>query len=217
MIDADRVLKEFSMLLDSAEREADLQRFIEQHPWLIVEATEMVEPSVVISQLPLGPDFRVDFAYLSMDSAGEYIHLIEIESPKLQIFNESDDFTSSFNHATNQLLDWQAWFSRNSRTVIQLLEPLFTDAMWTGVPGHLTPRMHLFAGRRRELSNLRRKSRWGERAKQTPVRTYDGLLEHWNAVLSNVSNWVSPLACFRYAGQSFKRMKVDVDPYLPND
>jgi hypothetical protein len=212
MIDANAVVKEFSTLLDRSEHESDLQKFIEKHPWLIVDPMRKVEPPVVLSQLPLGPNFRVDFAYLSMDSAGQYIHFIEIERPTLQMFTDSDDFTAPFNHAANQLLDWQAWYDRNAQSLIQLLEPLFTDHLWTGVPGHLTPRVQLLAGRRSQLSNLRRKRRWEVRAKQIPARTYDGFVERWNLVLKH-SRWISPLACFRYAEQSFTRMQVDDDPY----
>jgi len=216
MIDADSVLRGFSDLLDCAESESEVQRFIEQHPWLVVDGTEEVEPAMVVSQFPLGADFRVDFAYITTNSGGHFINLVEIESPRLNIFNEADEFSASFNHAALQLQDWASWCLRNNPAVVQLLQPMFEAELNTSGPSFVRPRLHLFAGRRSQLSNQRRQRRWEERCEQLPrhtrVRTYDGLIDRWNYVREEITSWISPLACCRYSRESYRPLRVAEEP-----
>src|SRR5215510_4908079 len=74
--------EKFKTLLDKSSNEAEIQHFLEQKPWLLC----CVPDTPVLSQFPLGADYRCDFVFFSSSSFGDFIHLVEIESPGLQVF-----------------------------------------------------------------------------------------------------------------------------------
>lgn len=106
MTDYKQVIKDLEKLIDSNVKEREIQPFLEKYPWLLTGTHPTYE---VISQFPLGSDFRCDFVYFFSWSSGNFIQMIEIESPQLEIFNTKDEFTQGFNHALQQLEDWSNW------------------------------------------------------------------------------------------------------------
>jgi hypothetical protein len=192
---------EFQVLLDSSSEERPLQVFLEQHPWMLT-CRYAAWPKIVITQLPLGVDHRPDFVFFWRNSAGNFVSLIEIEPPHLQLFNANDEFSASFNHAIQQLEDWSSWLRSNSGYVEHLLEPL-TEEFSTGVPTFRYVDLLLIAGRRSQLSSVKRKRRWEERTnraqRDTSIRTYDGFLE---AVRSTYRP-DHDTQCVRYSDQGY--------------
>lgn len=47
----------------------------------------------LISQFPIGADFKADFAFAFFNSTGVYLELIEIESPTMRMFTQNDEFS----------------------------------------------------------------------------------------------------------------------------
>ena len=90
-------------LLLSESTEQPLQSFLEQNPFMLSGFGGHVHKDVVISHLPLGTEFKTDFAWLDINSRATTIHLIEIESPSLKIFNNNGEFSQPYNHAVQQL------------------------------------------------------------------------------------------------------------------
>lgn len=166
-------------LLATSTRESDLQRYLEENPWLLLN--EVATPPAVISQLPLGADYRCDFAYFFWNSSGTYIKLIEIESPDIQIFTEKDEFTAQFHHAMQQIDDWLSWCKRNVEQMRFLYATFLSSQSLPYSNAILEPRALLIAGRRNEINNPRRNSRWQQKVRQlnptADVRTVDGFLE----------------------------------------
>ena len=113
-------------LIETASREGELQTFLEKNPWLLVRSHAV--GNFVISQFPLGSDHRSDFAIFYQHSAGNVIQLVEIESPRLQIFNAKDEFSQPFNHSIQQLEDWSGWCRRSRDHLDGVLEPLLMTA-----------------------------------------------------------------------------------------
>jgi hypothetical protein len=199
-----RTVEQFQALLNASSEERPLQVFLEQHPWMLT-IRENAWPPVVITQLPLGVDHRPDFVFFRRHSAGEFINLVEIEPPQLQIFNADDEFSAPFNHAIQQLEDWSSWLGSNAAYVEHLLEPL-TEEFSTEVPTFRYITLYLVAGRRSQLSSVKRKRRWEERNNRAPrnttIRTYDGFIE------SVVSAYQPDLdtTCVRYSNQGYTRV-----------
>jgi hypothetical protein len=183
----DQVLNELKLLIDTAQTEAPIQAFLEENPYLVIGVNDAIL-SMLISQFPLGAEFRADFAFVSYDSAGTYLHLIEIERPTLHIFVDTDEFSQPFNHAVQQLQDWVLWCEMNQPYLQNVLEPL----LQFGGSGHLTPICRLIAGRRAELKNTKRKRRYSAKVNKSPrgieISTYDRFLSslplaaflHWD-------------------------------------
>jgi hypothetical protein len=176
-IDPRNILERFGRLLDSSRKESDIQSFLEEYPFLL---TSGYYPAggVVISKLPLGADFRVDFAYLLILNGGDCLHLIEIERPDLEMFTAGDEFTQEFNHAVQQIHDWGQWCDENREYLTNVLAQLLDEnRSWF----HPYPRLTLVAGRRSQLSNDRRKRRFAAKAnalnREMKLSTYDDLMD----------------------------------------
>jgi len=196
------VVAGLSTLLAAGSEESDLQRYLEQHPWLLLRYPP--DPPLVVSQLPLGPDYRADFAYFFWTSAGSYLQLIEIESPRLEIFNRDDHFSAKFNAALQQLEDWAIWSRRHPDSIAALFEPLCEQGLIKQVPLFSSLRLLLIAGRRSQISNTLRRRRWEERiarqSSHTEIRTLEGFIE--SIGLATGSHWKVP--CVRYRKQSYE-------------
>ena len=171
--------EDFDRLLETAGAEAPIQRFLETHPQLLVGSDYVLE-NAVLSQLRLGTEHRVDFAFIEPTSGPTFLHLFEFESPALALFTGADEFTAPFNHAAQQVRDWVLWCGRHQPELRSLFEPLY-EASSERLPGFFVVKTLLVAGRRSEINNTRRRERFESlnsgRAGFDEVRTYDGFRE----------------------------------------
>jgi hypothetical protein len=119
--------KKFTDLIDDDVEEQKIQRFLESRPTLLAKG-KYLAGNAVISQFKLADDFRTDFAFVEPTSSQDYLHLVEIESPQKSIFRSEGQFTSSFNEARQQLLDWRQWVLDNQPRLIRVLEPLYDES-----------------------------------------------------------------------------------------
>lgn len=201
------VIEKLSLLLNNHSKEQVIHEYIEQHPWLVT-GTRYLDPDIVISKPPLGADHRPDFAYFWHHSGGQFIELVEIEKPDLEVFTENDEFTAPFNHAVQQVADWEDWCERHSTVVSDLMEPLFDMGLITGIPTFAAVRSNLIAGRREHIKvNARRRKRWEKKVGEVPmrkIRTWDGYLESFpGAYYECSSSWLHT-QCVRYRNQKFE-------------
>jgi hypothetical protein len=60
----DKILNELKDLIDTTQTEAPVQVFLERNPFLLVGVEDAIL-GMLISQFPLGSDFRADFAFVS--------------------------------------------------------------------------------------------------------------------------------------------------------
>ena len=163
----------------------EVQKHLEAKPWLLTGAHSL-DPPLVISQFQLGSDFRPDFVFFWHNSGGDFIELIEIESPKLCAFNASDEFSQPFNHALQQVRDWPNWILQNQRALEESMEPLFDHGWIMGFPTFRRAKLFLVAGRRDELQGKpKRKARW--EAKVADLSTLGATLRTWDGFASSLS------------------------------
>ena len=177
------LIKKYNEYLNEASSETDMQYFFETNPIVLPGLYDLHNGplgNVIISKLQLSNEYETDFAFISIDSATAQITLIEIESPTMQIFRNSDDlFTSAFNRALQQMRDWTLWVKQNST----YLKDLFRDIYFKNVFRHQSVRSRtiLVAGRREHIqTNSRREKRWAginQESLPNAIMSYDRLSE----------------------------------------
>ena len=166
--------EDFRALIASRPDERHIQRFLEANPHLF-SGLGISHKATIVRQFPLGADFRPDFALVHANSGGTHFQFIELENPRLPLFNADDSFSQHCNHAVQQLLDWLNWCGSNRQQLIEMSQSLVRLVKSDRTYFFCT----LVMGHRRELSNRRRQERFESR--QHPgeyrIRTYDGLAE----------------------------------------
>lgn len=115
------IFKEYDYLLDNCKDENEVQRYLENNSnllpvnnWLL---GHQVHCSLIISKFKFGNKYVSDFAYLTKCSDEWYVVFVEIENPKKAIFTEKDHFTSEFNHAYEQVQDWERYLKDNNNRI----------------------------------------------------------------------------------------------------
>jgi hypothetical protein len=184
---SEKLLSGLRTLIDAQAREAELQAFLEENPLLISALFYRIpEGNVLVSQFPLGADYRADFAYVTHGwTEGTILHLVEIERPGLRLFTNADEFTAEANHAFQQLHDWASWCSVQRESLLHTLAPLLRERRFLF---HFSVYCHLIAGRRSQTLTPRRQKRLTTRAnlKRETFRlhTWDGFLERAESSIS---------------------------------
>jgi len=157
--------KEFSMLLD--EFGGTEERI---HQWIKEEKHQIFLNSNIKnlwSKLPFGNKIS-DFVLKHSDDT---YTLIEIERANLRVFRKSDsEQTSEFNHACQQVYDWQRYIRDNVHTVRSEL----------GLSEIYEPKGMVVLGRSGDINELEAKSRWRDikNRHDHKVYTYDDLIEN---------------------------------------
>lgn len=204
------IISGLSGLIARGVPEEEVQKYIEMYPWLVTGAC-YPESNVVISKLPLGADHCTDFAFFWSQSGGNYIQLVEIESPRLEVFTREDDFGYDFNKAVQQLADWEDWCERRQDTIRGLIESLYEQDLICDVPSYSRTRMLLIAGRRSNIqANARRKRRWEQKVNELSgsrvIRTWEGFVESLPLAFYDSGGAWRDIHCVRYRKQGYSEL-----------
>ena len=191
------IVETFRATVASATDEKPIQRFLEEHPFVLPHSATHVARRVVIPQFPLIDRFVPDFAYIAYNSAGCWLRLIEIESPTKQIFREDNHFREPYRTALQQTSDWLDWCRtpENFAIIRRRLKPLLDGTI---TPESLSVECVFVCGRRSELSSPERKRRYRELVKQndlhTEIMTYDRMLDNMHAAFWRIEQ----IRCVRF-------------------
>lgn len=102
-----------SLLNDSSADERHYQSFLHNHAGFFFPASSNNE-SLVVSELVLGSDYRVDFMVASCERSYGFVYtLIEIETPHESAFTNNGQPRARLTHALQQIRDWKAWLENN--------------------------------------------------------------------------------------------------------
>lgn len=138
----------YEALLAGEPSEADVQSFLEKHPWMVpghstptgVTGHYPLHCSLIAQpELPGKPSYFPDFMWVSTHSGSWFPTLIEIEKPNRRMFKKNGDTSADFNHARDQLNQWRSWFSEPEN--VQNFTTMY------GIPDH-------FKNRTRKLSMI---------------------------------------------------------------
>jgi len=180
-IEPEIVVTQWKRVLDRATREQDVHDFLELHPELLPGLYDLHNGplhGIVVSKFPFGADYKCDFAFLTRHSMALQFTFVEIEDPRLPIFNKDGSFSQSFNHARQQIADWRVWVEKNIDSLMGVFSPMFET--YNARDDRKDFRFYLVYGRRREVeTDKKRKERWGSIEasddKKTKVMSYDRL------------------------------------------
>lgn len=181
---AQKLIDEFSLLMDGGHPEQTYQSFIEKNPQLLPR--EFIQNhglhfSTAIRKLSLASDYTTDFFYLAKSSADWHCVLVEIEKPHSQYFKEgSNDFHPQFISALAQINRWRAWFENRSNFegfVNGTIRPLRVPEGMTRNPCYI--KYVLVHGRRSEFDRNEQRAAMIRAQERDDFRimSYDSLLE----------------------------------------
>ncbi|MGH2572191.1 MAG: Shedu anti-phage system protein SduA domain-containing protein [Actinomycetota bacterium] len=180
--------------LSSAEREADMQRFLEAHPLMLIQHLGGGHGRWVLPSKALGSEFRTDFVVGERDSHGLRWVLVELESPNVPAFNKRGDASKYLNHALSQILHWRSWLERNQNYAARPRtdEGLGLTDIDTSPPGLIL--IGRRSSRTRHAAGLRRQL---EKNHDVRIHSYDWLIEQAGGRVKSLAEHRSRLGAVR--------------------
>lgn len=166
------IAKTFETLLQTADREEELQVFLKENPMVLNATAEQ------IPKKKLGEDFVTDFVLVTPSQQGPTYTLVEIEKASHRVLIKDNSLSSEANHAIKQTVDWDVWLESNKAYLQNKL------------PGFETPNYLVVIGRGNELDDtaktyLRSFNRgW----KNTELLTYDDVLIRFRSVITSLKS-----------------------------
>jgi hypothetical protein len=103
----------FAATLDAAGSEHDLQRYLGDHPLLLIQPFSGGHGRWVHPRKRLGSEHVTDFVIGDRDSLGYDWLAVELESPLARPFTAAGDPSAHLTHAFRQLHDWRNWLTSN--------------------------------------------------------------------------------------------------------
>jgi|SRR5208337_1410822 len=171
----------FESRLATAEKETEIQQFLEKHPVLLIQHLGGGHGRWVIPRKRLGSEHVTDFVIGDRDSVGFEWVAVELESPKAPLFNQNGDPSAKLNHAIRQITDWRSWLKKNQTYAAR--PPSESGLGLTDIDPNLDG---LILIGRRSRSDKRTNGRRREMATTLRIRihTYDWLIEKASGRLS---------------------------------
>lgn len=94
--------------------EADLLKILKDNSFLFYELySRKWEIQPVFREVNFGSKLRCDYAWLNDNSDGPEWILVEIEKPKMRLFNSNGKPSSELNNAIEQVKSWERYFLEN--------------------------------------------------------------------------------------------------------
>lgn len=167
-----KLIEAFSELLNNAELEEDLQKYITENPQVLYPDYIECYP-----KFKLGEDFVTDYVFLVQGHEGHEYIFVEIERSNKSIYTNSGQFSSHFTQAKDQILDWENWVTHNQAYLSRKLPNLYK------------PKYHLVMGRSTDITQqLREKLRTEFSSTTRKFSTFDDVLNHFKQVKDRVEN-----------------------------
>ena len=166
------IADQFEALLESAEREEELQLFLKANPLILHPTAEQ------IPKKKLGEDFVTDFVLVTPSDQGPSYTLVEIERVSHIVLIKDNSLSKQANHAIKQTLDWDVWLESNK------------SYLQTKLPGFETPNYLVIIGRSNELDETAKKylRSYNRGWKNTELLTYDDVLVRFRSTISVLKN-----------------------------
>ncbi|MBR8071297.1 DUF4263 domain-containing protein [Burkholderia cenocepacia] len=99
--------------LDSAEREEDIQQFLQANPKYLIQHLGGGHGRWIIPKQRLGAEHVTDFMIGERDSMGFRWQAVELESPLAKMFTKAGNPSAALTHAIRQIQDWRMWLAAN--------------------------------------------------------------------------------------------------------
>lgn len=160
------LLAQFKLLLDSADKEEEIQAFLKANPVLLYPTHIRVLP-----KFKLGSEHVTDFVFVVHTAKGTEWVFVEIERSDKRLFTRNGQFSSEFTQAKNQLLDWEAFVDD------------YRNYLDKDLPGIRSPVYHLICGRDSALSPEQKEKLRREAKPNQILSTYDDILRSFETLI----------------------------------
>ncbi|MCZ4696463.1 DUF4263 domain-containing protein [Ancylomarina euxinus] len=94
--------------------ETELLAVLKENSFLFYELYSRkygIQPN--FKEISFGDKFRCDFAWLNDNSDGPEWVLLEVEKPRMRLFNKNGEPSAELNHAIEQVKSWDRYFQEN--------------------------------------------------------------------------------------------------------
>ena len=99
------------LLAFESNSETDLLKVLKDNSFLFYELyTRKYGIQPIFREISFGGKFRCDFAWLNDNSDGPEWVLVEVEKPRMRIFNSDNKPSSELNSAIEQVKTWERYF-----------------------------------------------------------------------------------------------------------
>lgn len=178
-------IDEFVSIVENSGIEEDVQQFLQNHPTLLSHHLGGGGGRYCIAKKSLGGMFIPDFLIADLNSMGLNWYAVELENPKVKMFNKNGDPSKYLNHAIQQIRNWRDWLKSNLDEARRLKQDKGLGLV--GIEPEL--KCLILIGRRRDLeeasSEVRRRM---NQEINGEIRTYDWLIEQAQEELVRVEH-----------------------------
>jgi antiviral defense system Shedu protein SduA len=173
----------FEDVINTAEREEDLQKFLAENPFILAE--QLPHCHYVIPKFRFGGRYVSDFLLPEIASSGRTLVLVELEPVNAQLVTQSGHLAERVRAGIQQVKDWRDWLMDNrdeairprARNGLGLTE---IEDIWGWV---VVGRRNQVTERFNQLRNqVLRESR-------IEIKTYDRLLEWFKVRAAHWEEW----------------------------
>jgi hypothetical protein len=189
----DEDISNFQTILSSGT-ESEAHDFLSHKTYFFNDMLRLYSHTAVWSKVKFGHEYECDFAFFELGSYGVEWRFMELESPSMQLTKKSGEPTAQFNHALNQIRDWDEWIRENISYANRWF-PLIDFPLY-----------YIVAGRRSQIDELSRKRL--KRIQQDfrgnlLLKTYDRFVSNAETVKYLVrddkgGNWPVPMKAFSH-------------------
>jgi hypothetical protein len=173
----------FERVLNTAEREEDVQQFLARNPFILAE--QLPHCHFVIPKFRFGGKYVCDFLLPEKASSGTSWILVELEPVNAQLVTTSGQLAERVRVALQQVRDWRGWLLNNRDMAIR---PRSKDGL--GLDDVETVLGWVVVGRRTNVTprfNQLRSQIFSESL--IDVMTYDRILERFRARADHWEQW----------------------------
>ena len=111
--DADEVKNQLDIAFGN-NSEVELLKIIKNNSFILEPLYSRkygIQPN--FREVPFGSELRCDFCWLNDNSDGPEWVIVEIEKPRMRLFNQKGEPSYELNHAIEQVRSWQRYFDTN--------------------------------------------------------------------------------------------------------
>jgi hypothetical protein len=109
----DAEAKSYLDVLNTATSERPLQKFLEDHPRLLVQHMWGDHGRWMVPQKRLGAEYVPDFVIGEKNSLDRMWTLVELQSPSTKLFTKKGRRTTQLDEGIEQILSWRRWLAAN--------------------------------------------------------------------------------------------------------
>lgn len=167
-------LAELEATLAQAEDERPLQKFLAEHPHVLVMGVlGITRRAWVLAKPKFGAEYVPDFLIGLIDSLGPGWMLVELESPTMAPLDADDALSGGLYHAVQQIRDNRKWLADNAAYFRS------EHGCWGIEAGCAAT---VLIGRREDRDNLKAANRFRDlRNENIEIMSYDWLVENYQS------------------------------------